>query len=296
MDTLFKQKDNDLDFRHLSDLDFTYLDPFDLDFTKPGAMAALAVARREMEVLGITVEAKPYAVPEHATGKLAGEVLAVGKHYTAQHMHDEHVVMHENGRLDRTPVPGDNVVIGYIDGQGRVLSQDRDLGDRRYQYEVSSPQLDPQEKKYLEQSLRDASYNGRRHLTPDELDETLNNALETAKETFGWQQVPNTIVTEYMGAPGMARGAEVDFPGVDPALVKNARPGHELNGPLSGEVVGESSNTVLQHLGRTNAAQHEKNRLDRVPDVGENVKIAYGRDGKAQVQSLDVGRGLDLGK
>lgn len=74
----------------------------------------------------------------------------------------------------------------------------------------------------------------------------------------------------------------------------DARPGHEMSGPLSGPIVEEGETAVVQDLGRQSAA-HEKERLDRVPAVGENVRVTY-QDGRGQVQSLNRGQQQEVSR
>ena len=92
-----------------------------------------------------------------------------------------------------------------------------------------------------------------------------------------------------------ARAAEKEIV-VDPALAASARPGHTMNGPVSGTILAEGKDAVYQNLGRGNSASHEKQRLDQVPAVGDNVKIQYGRDGQAKVQQINQQRSKDVGR
>lgn len=194
VDSYRQKSDSRIDFNldHLTSLDFT-----DLDFTQPGMMPALTVAKRELVAMGITVEVKAYTVPQGYIGNLSGEILAVGKTFTAQHLGDSNLVMHSNDRLDHTPSPGDIVSFGYQDGRAQVFG-----------YKVSSSELTGAEAEYVRQALLTASREAGSRLSQEQMDTAIEKALEGAKHAFWWDGVPVTVVTEYVTAPDYLKEAQ----------------------------------------------------------------------------------------
>lgn len=161
----------------------TSLDDFELVPMEGPAGQELSAVQK-LTCLELDVEVVRFVRPrENTNGVFSGPAVATSENFTAQSIGGSTVLVHDNSKLDRRPMPGDPVTIAYDEGKAKVYD------GLTHDVVINAPWMSKEHMGYLRMvMLESLSMIKEPEKSDEKMLEALRLSLESTAKFFGVEQ------------------------------------------------------------------------------------------------------------